>query len=481
MTAKPKDPGVVRDLNPNDQNPRFISEKRSAQLGKAMGKFGDLSGIVFNRRSQKLVCGHQRIRHLAANAKIRKEAVKDEYGTVAIGSIVSGARASWSYREVDWSPEQEKAAMIAANAAGGDFDDDKLRGLVLELDQAGFEMDLLNLVSLDQILKEASDEAGGKDDDDAPAAPRKAVAKRGEVWVLGDHRVMCGDSTSRTDMQKLMGHEAASLVFTDPPYGVSYEARSGDHDVIAGDHKRDDELHGLVAGALKQAAHFTKDDAAFYVWHASSTRREFEDALRDAGLVERQYLIWVKNSIVLGHSDYRWAHEPCFYASKQGCKAAWHGDRAQPTVWRVTLRKREGLATTLGQAILLTDGRGGQVALVPKLPKGKKARTTRLQDNQTIRIETASNGSDILEFGRDQEHYVHPTQKPVALAHTAITNSTKPGEIVLDSFGGSGSTLIACEATGRRARIAELDPKYVDTIVKRWCELTGREAKRERA
>jgi DNA modification methylase len=472
-------PEIVRQLTPHEKNPRYISEKRSAQLGKSMSKFGDLSVIVFNRRSGRVVCGHQRIKHLAANAKINKAAAQDEHGTVALGTIVSGARASWAYREVDWDEATEKAAMIAANAAGGDFEENGLKGLVLELDQAGFEMDLLNLRSLDDILKEAAEakEQGAEDEEPAPAG--KPRAKRGDVWVLGEHRVMCGDSTSRADMQKLMGHDAAHLVFTDPPYGVSYQDKAGNFEVIEGDHKRDDELHALVTGALKQAAHFSRAEAAFYIWHASSTRREFEDALRDAGLVERQYLIWVKNSIVLGHSDYRWAHEPCFYASKDGKKPLWHGDRAQPTVWRATLKKRDGMATTLGQAILLTDGKGGQVALTPRLPKGKKTRTTRLGDGQTIRIETASNSADILEVGRDQDHYVHPTQKPVELGRIAIMNSTKPGEIVLDCFGGSGMTMIAAEICGRKARVMELDAKYVDAEVKRWEELTGRTAVKE--
>lgn len=467
-------PSVVRDLNPADYNPRLISEARLSQLGKGIAKFGDLSGVTFNRRTGRLVGGHQRIKHLAPNARIRKAAASDDCGTVALGVIVSG-KASWAYREVDWDESTEKAANIAANAAGGFFDEKALGGLVLELDKAGFAMELLQLADLEDLLKTAAEESGSEDD--APAAPKKAVARRGEVWSLGEHRVMCGDSTNSADVQKLMGAERAALVFTDPPYGVSYEARSGDFDVIDGDRKRDDELHALVAGALKQAVHFSRDDAAFYIWHASSTRREFEDALRDAGLVERQYLIWAKNSIVLGYSDYRWAHEPCFYASKDGKKPAWHGDKAQPTVWRATLRKRSGLATTLGQALLLTDGAGGQIALAPRQAKGKKSRGARLAAGQSIFIETASNGSTVLEVSRDHD-YVHPTQKPVELARVAFLNSTLPGEIVLDLFGGSGTTMIGAEATGRRARIMELDPRYVDTEVKRWEEMTGRKAER---
>lgn len=473
--SKVKDPETVRELAPAEHNPRTITEARSAQLGKSMSRFGDLSGIVYNRRTQRLVCGHQRIKHLAANARIRKDPHTDEQGTVAIGRIVSGARASWIYREVDWDDATEKAACIAANAAGGDFDEGKLAGLVIELDKVGFEMDLLNLRSLEDIL--SSQPTQPEATDDLPSVGKKAVSKRGDVYVCGDHRVMCGSSTSREDMQKLMGNEPAAMIWTDPPYGVSYA--SEDFDVIQGDHKRDDELYALVLGALKQAVSFSRQDAGFYIWHASSTRREFDDALRDAGLIEKQYLIWVKNALVMGRSDYQWAHEPCYYACKEGQRAAWHGGRDKPTIWRATLRKREGSATTLGQALILTDGSGGQIALTPRLPKGKKSRGARLAVGETIRIETQSNSSTVLEIGRDQD-YVHPTQKPIELARTSILNSSRPGEIVLDCFGGSGTSLIACEATGRKGRAMELDPIYVDAIVKRWEEMTGRKAEKEK-
>ncbi len=471
-------PAIVRELTPAEHNPCYISDRRNKQLGKSMTKFGDLSGIVFNVRSKRLVCGHQRIKHLSASAKIRRAPAKDEHGTVAIGSIVSGSRASWPYREVDWDEKTEKAACIAANAAGGDFEETKLKGLVLELDQVGFEMDLLNLKTLDQILNEGAEDRQGANADDLPGVKKKAIARRGDVWICGEHRIMCGDSTSRQDVQKLMGHAAAAMVFTDPPYGVSYEAKSGDFDVIQGDHKRNDELHALVTAALKQATHFTTEDAGFYIWHAWLTRRAFEDAMRDVGLIERQCLVWDKHSIALGHNDYHWAHEPCYYASKDGKKPAFYGDRAQPTLWRATLRQRAGLATTLGKGVLLTDGNGGSVFLIPKAPKGKKPRSVRMGKDQVLYIETQSNSRTVIEVKRDTD-YVHPTQKPVELARRAITNSSRPGEAVLDLFGGSGTTLIGCEITGRQARLMEIDPIYVDATVKRWEEYTGRKATKE--
>lgn len=477
--SKPKEPSQVRDLAPSPKNPRKISEKRAAQLKKSMEKYGDLSSITFNRRSGHLVSGHQKVKHLQPNARVEKKAHTDGTGTVAIGRILSGKN-SWPYREVDWDQDTEDAALIAANANGGEFEELSLAKLVKGLDLKGYDMDVLGLSNLEEILSGDNDPAGTADDAPSVGSSGKPTSKRGDVWILGDHRLMCGDSTSAEDVGRLMGHDRAALVFTDPPYGVSFKSEGNDFDVILGDHKRDDALYQLVAGALKQAAAFTEDTAGFYVWHASSTRREFEDALRDAGLSERQYLIWVKNAIVLGRADYHWAHEPCFYASKTGHRPAWHGDRTQPTVWRVTLKKRAGLATTLGQAVVLVDGAGGQLAVTPALTKGKKNRTIRLEAGVPITLETASNNADVFEVGREHGgDYIHPTQKPVELATIALKNSTKAGEIVLDLFGGSGTTLMGAEAVGRKARILELDPKYVDAIIKRWEEATGRKAELE--
>lgn len=479
MSNAKKDPTQVRELTAHPQNPRTISEKRSTQLGKTMDKYGDLSSITHNRRSGHMVSGHQRVKKLQPNAKIviTDKNVKDDVGTVAVGYILSGTK-RWPYRLVDWDDKTEKAALIAANAAGGDFQEDSLARLVKGLDLAGFDLDLLGLKDVESIL--ATPEGGEADEGGTGVASGAAIAKRGEVWILGDHRLMCGDSTAREDVERLMGHDRAALVFTDPPYGVSFKSEGNDFDVIKGDDKRDDELHELVTGALKQAAAFSDEDAAFYVWHASSTRREFEDALRDAGLVERQYIIWVKNAIVLGRADYQWGHEPCFYASKAGQRPKWHGDRSQPTVWRVALRKRKGVATTIGTGLQVSDGSGQTLALLPAAPKGKKARPVRLDPGQPLIIEVSGDTADVWEVSREHgADYVHPTQKPVELATIALKNSTKAGQIVLDLFGGSGTTLMGCEALGRKARLCELDPKYVDAIIKRWEEATGRKAERE--
>jgi DNA modification methylase len=467
---------TVKSLKPSDYNPRTITKDRLESLGRSLEKFGDLSGIVFNRRTGRLVGGHQRAKHLNPDWEIttRRTAKKpyDKTGTVAEGDI----RAPWgvlSYREVDWDEATEKAANIAANAAGGMFDDTLLKGMVLDLKAAGMDLGLLSLDSLDDILGKSSKPTDGEDD--APTPSEKPTAKLGEVYTLGQHRLMCGDSTSKKDVHELFGHDTAAMVFTDPPYGVSYEATSGKFDVIEGDRKRDDELVALISNALKRAVDHTNADGAFYIWHASSTREDFVYAMKTAGVIERQYIIWAKPGIVLGHSDYRWAHEPVFYASKCGQKPAFYGDRAQPTVWRATIRSRKGLTTTLGSALVLRTGAGESICLVPSLPKGKKTRTERLEPGQVVAIDANPQGSQVWEVKHDRD-YVHPTQKPVELARRAIENSSRAGEVVYDAFGGSGTTLIAAEATKRRALVMELDPRYCDAIIKRWETFTGRKA-----
>jgi len=465
----------VKELGPASYNPRNISKSRLATLKKSMERFGDLSGIVYNVRTKRLVGGHQRLKNFDPEWTISITGVRakrpvDKAGTVARG-YVSAPSGQWTYREVDWDEATEKAANIAANAAGGAFDDDKLKGLVIELDEAGFDLELLNLDDLESILgKQDIDEPT----DEVPTVPTKPRSKRGYLYELGDHRIMCGDSTKSKDVERLFRNEAAAMVFTDPPYGVSYKGAG--FDVIEGDRKRDDELIAMLSDALKQAAAHTDEGAAFYIWHASSTREDFAYALKSAGLVERQYLIWAKPHIVLGRADYHWAHEPCFYASKCGCKPEFYGDRAQPTVWRITERKRKALTTILGQGLIVrAQASGNSIVIIPRAPKSKKIRGLRLEHGQSAFVDSNPSGGDIWDVGADHG-YVHPTQKPVELARRAIMNSSREGQIVYDAFGGSGSTLIAAEATKRRALLMELDPKYVDVIISRWEILTGRKA-----
>lgn len=475
---------AVRDLQPAPYNPRKITDAQLANLKRSMDRFGDLSGIVRNVQTGNLVGGHQRTKHFDKTWHIEKEAHKDNTGTVAIGYIDT-PNGRWAYREVAWDESTEKAANIAANIAanahGGEFDLVKTGDLLHDLDIAKFDLTILGFdPNMVEELLAANGEKETKDED-LEVAPGSvpARAKAGDIWILGEHRLMCGDSTKREDVQKLMAGAKAHMVFTDAPYGVSYQAKSGQFEVIEGDHKRDDEIYKLITGAMTRAAEVTTDSAAFYVWHASSTRAEFAQALKAAGLQECQYLIWVKHGIVLGHSDYHWAHEPCFYASKEGKKPAFYGDRAQNTVWRVSLKGAQGTAIVIGQGVVLRDGKGSHILVSTKLVKGKKVRTERLAAGGNALLYALGKEDTVWEVGHDRG-YIHPTQKPTELARRAIGNSSTPEQIVLDLFGGSGSTLIACEALTRKGRLMELDPKYVDAIIARWERFTGQGAVREK-
>lgn len=475
MTKKPE---TVADLAPNPKNPRRITKDAKAALDAAMKRFGDLGVIVKNVRTGKLIGGHQRVSLLDPKWPITKQPLKDKLGTVAVGWI-QAPEGPWAYREVDWDEATETAAMIAANNNGGENDMGKLGELVVELDGLGFDTAMLGFGE-GEMARFLAGEAD-KNEDAAPQfPPGKPKAQRGDLFILGDHRLLVGDSTNPQDVSRLMGKDQAAVVNTDPPYGVSYVSASGKFEMIKNDDKTGDALFKMLAGALARAVAHAKPDAAFYIWHASSTREDFAAAMKAVGLVEQQYLIWAKPSLTLGRADYQWAHEPCFYASRDGEKPAFYGDRAEPTIWRASLRRTEGVVTVVGQGVILRDGKGGTLVVTAKAVKGKKLRALRVDEKRPVLLAGDEPGGTVWEVGRDSDT-VHPTQKPVELARRAIQNSSKEGEVVLDLFGGSGSTLIAAEVTGRAARLMELDPKYADAIVRRWEDFTGRKAVKEDA
>jgi len=237
------------------------------------------------------------------------------------------------------------------------------------------------------------------------------VTVLGDVWLLGNHRLMCGDSTSIDAVERLMDGQKADQLVTDPPYNVNYEGSDGKK--IKNDNMKDAEFRQFLRDAFSSAFNVMKSGASFYIWHADLEGYNFRGAIIDCGEKVRSCLIWNKPSIVMGRSDYHWKHEPCLYGWKDGAAHLWASDRKQSTV---------------------------------------------------------------LDFEKTKKNDVHPTMKPVSLMEYCVQNNTKGSDVVLDLFGGSGSTLIACEKTGRHARLMELDPKYCDVIVKRWQDFTGKQA-----
>ena len=441
----------------NPRNPNKHPKKQVEMLAKIIKATGWRANITISRLSGYVVKGHGR---LEAAIKAGCEKVPVEYQNYT-------------------SEAEEWADLTADNrlAELSDMDNTMLADLLAEIDTGEFPLELSGYTEedLDGIIGAIAgeDDAEPNDQDNELDQPLPPMSKLGDLWLLGGHRLICGDATDAATIERLMDGEKAAMVHTDPPYGVSYETQSGNFAMIKNDDKTHDELfYKLLLPAFNNYRKHTIEGAAFYIWHASSTRRDFEDAMTAAGLMENQYIIWVKNGISLGRADYQWAHEPCFYASKAGISPNFYGDRAQHTVWRVTTRQDGTMMTVLGSGIVLTDGTGGKLCITDKPPKGKKMRYVRMEEGKPIDLFQEDRMQTVWEVARET-NTLHPTQKPVEIPIRAIENSSQPGEIVLDFFGGSGSTLLGAELTGRRCFTTELDPIYCDVIISRYVTQTG--------
>ena len=441
----------------NPRNPNKHPQKQVEMLAKIIKATGWRANITISRLSGYVVKGHGR---LEAAIKAGCEKVPVEYQNYT-------------------SEAEEWADLTADNrlAELSDMDNTMLADILAEIDTGEFPLELSGYTEedLEGIIGAIAgeDDAEPNDQDNEHDQPLPPMSKPGDLWLLGPHRLICGDATDAATIDRLMNGEKAAMVHTDPPYGVSYETQSGNFSMIKNDDKTHDDLfYKLLLPAFNNYRKHTIDEAAFYIWHASSTRRDFEDAMTHAGLMENQYLIWVKNGISLGRADYQWAHEPCFYASKAGISPKFYGDRAQHTVWRVTTRQDGSMMTVLGSGIVLTDGTGGKLCITDKPPKGKKMRYVRMEEGKHLDLFQEDRMQTVWEVARET-NTLHPTQKPVEIPVRAIENSSQPGEIVLDFFGGSGSTLLGAELTGRRCFTTELDPIYCDVIVSRYVTQTG--------
>lgn len=441
---------------PHPLNPNRHPQDQIAELGRIIVAQGWRSPIVVSSRSKLVIKGHGRLE--AAQAMNLESAPVDF--------------------QVYASEEAELQDMIADNrlAELSERDDDAIGGLLKSLEAKGaVTLTGYDQAAIDKLLGRVAAPDPAADGEDlttqAKALQKKWKTKPTQLWQLGRHRILCGDCTHLRNWEYLLGGERAQLTYTDPPYGVAYQDAAGTE--IANDKLKQDALSRMLRESLKQAVRFTKSDAAFYVWHASSTRRDFEHALDQVGLMERQYITWVKDSFTLGRADYHWQTEPCFYAEKAGHKAKWFGDRTQGTVWRIGAAAGEHGAMAVANGLLLTDGNDAQLFIRSSPPKaGGKTRHIRVLPGQYVKIADKAT-SNAWEISRDARiDYMHPTQKPAALARIAILNSTAEGDLVVDQFSGSGSTLVACETTNRACRAMELAPEFVAVAIERWHRLT---------
>ena len=351
---------------------------------------------------------------------------------------------------VDLDKDNEKALNIALNKITGEWDEIKLKNLLLELDlneydlrNTGFSAGEIEDLCV-RLEKEVEAEDDNFDLEEELEKIEDPVTQRGDVWILGNHRLMCGDSTSSKDVAILLAGNEADLAITDPPYNVNYKDGS-----IENDNMDDVSFEIFLQNAFLTMFENMKPGAAAYIFHADSEGLAFRRAFRNAGFKLAECLIWEKNSFVLGRQDYQWRHEPILYGWKEGAAHYFIDDRTQDTVLLEEERdlesmKKEDLITYIGQ-----------------LEDFFKDKTTVLYENKPARND------------------VHPTMKPVSLLGRLMKNSSKPGWNVLDLFGGSGSTLMAAEQLGRNAYLMELSEKFCDVIVRRWEEYTGEKAIRE--
>ena len=391
----------LEQLVPYARNARTHSDSQVAQIAGSIAEFGFVNPVLIGG-DNIIIAGHGRV--MAAK----------KLGLKTVPTI-----------KLDHLTENQRRALVIADnkiAENAGWDEELLRLELQNLANEDFDLDLLGFddVELDDLLASLDDNEAAALDENIPEIQENPVSRTGDIWIMGEHRLLCGDSTSEADMKKLMGGELADMVFTDPPYNVNYGDTAKDKLRSKGGAKAGrkimndnlgDDFEAFLTAACKNMLAHTK--GALYICMSSSELDTLQSAFRNAGGKWSTFIIWAKNTFTLGRSDYQRQYEPILYGWKDGNDRYWCGARDQGDVWF---------------------------------------------------------------YNKPQKNDLHPTMKPVDLVVRGIKNSSKTLDIVLDPFGGSGSTLIAAEHTGRQARLIELDPKYVDVIVRRWQEMTGLQA-----
>lgn len=380
----------IEKVKPYDKNPRK-NKAAVDYVANSIKEFGFQQPIVVDK-DMVVIAGHTRLK-AAKKLKIK------EVPVVVADNLTK---------------EQVKAYRLADNktAEKAEWDFDLLTDELLSLQELDFDMEQFGF-----DFDFSEDGEAVEDDSWEAEVPDEPISKRGDIWVLGRHRLMCGDSTDAADVALLMDGNKADMLLTDPPYNVDYTGKASELETrkIENDKMEDSAFQDFLTSAFENAAENMKAGGVFYIWHADSEGLNFRVACKKAGFQVRQCLIWNKNAMVMGRQDYQWKHEPCLYGWKDGASHLWASDRKQTTV---------------------------------------------------------------LDFEKPQKNNLHPTMKPIKLFDYQIKNNTKGDDIVLDLFGGSGTTIMAAEQNGRRGFVMEYDPKFVDVIVDRWEQFTGMKAKK---
>lgn len=385
----------INELKAAEYNPRKDlkpEDKEYQKIKNSIVEFGYVAPVIVNA-DMTVIGGHQRLKVLA------------ELGYTEIECNI-----------VDLDKNKEKALNIALNKITGEWDNDKLEDLLAELKDTDIDLSVtgFNFDEIDDILKDLT---GSKEDDfdieEALNEIEEPITKPGDVWKLGRHRLLCGDSTQKENVMRLMNKQDADMILTDPPYNVDYEGKTEDALKIENDNMNETEFFNFLLDSFRNMYEQLKPGGSVYVFHADTEGLNFRNAFKSVGFKLAQCLVWVKNTFVLGRQDYQWKHEPILYGWKEGASHYFKDSRKENTV---------------------------------------------------------------LEFDKPARNAEHPTMKPIDLLVYLIKNSSKEEDLILDLFGGSGSTLIAAEQTQRTCYTMELDPKYCDVIIKRWENLTGEKA-----
>lgn len=432
----------LTDLKDAEYSPRKKlrpEDPEYQKIARSIEAFGYCDPIIINQDGT-IIGGHQ-----------RKQILLD-YGYQEADCV-----------QVNLDKQSEKALNIALNKITGQWDDEKLKDLLIDLDLENIDISLTGFEKneieelIDRLTIADVSEEDGFNADAALNEIEEPTAKRGDIWVLGNHRLMCGDSTDPGDIQELMGGERIDLVITDPPYNVDYGEKERFLEKYRGQAAREisdiqndamsqDQFYRFLLSAFQRCFSVMRDGAAIYVFHSEGYGLTFRQVFQDAGLKLSQCLIWEKNQFVLGRQDYQWRHEPILYGWKEGAAHYFISDRTQDTV---ILEDDADLKSMNKQEL---------VAYIENMIRSHEDLTSVIFENKP---------------NRSAEH---PTMKPITLIGKLMKNSSKPRWNVLDLFGGSGSTLIAAEQLQRNSFLMELDPRFCDVIIRRWEEYTGRKA-----
>lgn len=393
----------------DDHNFNKGTEQGNRLLRESLEKYGAGRSMLIDK-DNRIIAGNK-TQQKAAELGMKVKIVETDANTIIAVKRTDVSLDSKEGREMALLDNLTTQVNLTWDKAELENISDSIEGF--DVSDFGFDIDKMPSVSF--VESNATTQVANveEDDFDEEKDPVEAKVKLGEIWQMGNHRLMCGDSTKSSHIAKLMNGELADLWLTDPPYNVNYDGKTKDRLTIKNDNKDDASFRAFLIDAFTAANEHMKNGAAFYIWHAGLEGFNFIYAVREAELTIKQLLIWNKNSMVLGRQDFQWKHEPCLYGWKPGAPHHWYSDRKQTTV---------------------------------------------------------------LNFDRPLRNEEHPTMKPVPLFGYLVQCSSKQDDIVLDTFGGSGTTIVACEQLQRKGRCMELDPHYCDVIIARWEKMTGQKA-----